>query len=165
MKISHSADSKEQSLHDHNVLYKNAARIADELFQSLDFFDSRDLIQVKYEMVRRVQKNGWSVKRAASVFGFSRISYYKILHAIEILGLMGLMPKKRGPKQATKITNAVIAFIDERLEKTPGLSSPKLKNLLASELGVHVHKRTIERALQRKKKLQAKTPDETRKRS
>ena len=165
MKISHSADSKEQSLRDHNVLYKNAGRVADELFQSLDFFDSRDLIQVKYEMVRRVQKNGWSVKRAASVFGFSRISYYKTLHLIETQGLIGLMPKKRGPKQATKITDAVIAFIEERLEKTPGLSSPKLKNLLASELGVHVHKRTIERALQRKKKLQAKTPDESRKRS
>jgi len=165
MKISHSADSKEQSLRDHNVLYKNAARVADELFQSLDFFDSRDLIQVKYEMVRRVQKNGWSVKRAASVFGFSRISYYKTLHLIETQGLIGLMPKKRGPKQATKITDAVIAFIEERLEKTPGLSSAKLKNLLATELAVHVHKRTIERALQRKKKLQAKTPDETSKRS
>ena len=165
MKISHSPDSKEQSLRDHNVLYKNAARIADELFQGLDFFDSRDLIQVKYEMVRRVQKNGWSVKRAASVFGFSRISYYKTLHLIETQGLIGLMPKKRGPKQATKITSAVIAFIEEHLEKTPGLSSPKLKNLLATELAVHVHKRTIERALRRKKKLQAKTPDETRRRS
>ncbi|NVM55947.1 MAG: helix-turn-helix domain containing protein [Candidatus Helarchaeota archaeon] len=110
-------------------------------------------------MVRRVQKKGWSVTLAASVLGFSRISYYKIQHTIETRGLMGLMPKKRGPKHATKITDAVLAFIDESLEKTPGLSSPKLKTLLATELGLDVHKRTIERALQRKKKLQRKTPD------
>ena len=162
MKISHSADSKQQSLHDHNVLYKKAGKVTDELFQTLDFFDPRDLIQVKYEMLRRVKKKGWSVTLAASVFGFSRISYYKILHTIETQGLMGLMPKKRGPKQATKITDAVLKFIEECLEKTPGLSSQKLKNLLATELGLHVHKRTIERALQRKKKLQGKTPDMSR---
>ncbi len=151
MKVSHSPDSKQQSLHDHNVLYKKAGKVTDEIFQTLDFFDPRDLIQVKYEMLRRVKKKGWSVTRAASVFGFSRIAYYKILHIIETQGLMGLMPKKRGPKQATKITEAVLKFIEERLEKTPGLSSAKLKTLLATELGLHVHKRTIERALQRKK--------------
>ena len=113
-------------------------------------------------MLRRVQKEGWSVTRTASAFGFSRISYYKIQHTIKTQGVMGLMPKKRGPKQATKITDAVLRFIDECREKTPGLSSAKLKTLLAEELGLHVHKRTIERALQRKKKLQRKTPDESR---
>ena len=159
MKISNSPDSKQQSLRDHNVLYKKGGKVTDELFQTFDFFDPRDLIQVKYEMLRRVKKKGWPVTRAASVFGFSRISYYKILYTIETQGLIGLMPKKRGPKQATKITDTVLKFIEECLEKTPGLSAEKLKNLLVTELGLHVHKRTIERALQRKKKTQRKTPD------
>ena len=72
---------------------------------------------------------------------------------------MGLMPKKRGPKQPTKITDAVLKFIEQLLEQDPTLSSQKLQALAATELGVEVHKRTIERALQRKKKPSGTTPE------
>ena len=72
---------------------------------------------------------------------------------------MALMPKKRGPKHPTKITDAVVAFIDQCLEKDPELSSRKLKSLVATELGVQVHTRTIERTLQRKKKLRRAAPE------
>jgi len=159
MKIPHEQEAKHQLLNEQNVLYKKADTVTDELFQTLDFFDSHDLIQVKYEMVRRVQKEGWSVTRAAAAFGFSRISYYTIQHALETHGLMGLMPKKRGPKQPTKITDEVLKFIEQLLEQDLALSSQKLQALIATELGVEVHKRTIERALQRKKKPPGITPE------
>lgn len=159
MKTPQEKEAKQQLLNEQNVLYQKADTVTDELFQTLDFFDPHDLIQVKYEMVRRVQKEGWSVTHAAAAFGFSRISYYTIQHAIETCGLMGLMPKKRGPKQPTKLTDAVLKFIEQHLEKDPTLSSQKLQALAATELGVEVHKRTIERALQRKKKLPGTTPE------
>jgi transposase len=159
MKTPHEKKTKLQLLNEQNVLYQKADTVSDELFQTLDFFDPLDLIQVKYEMVRRVQKEGWSVTRAAAAFGFSRISYYTVQHAIETHGLMGLMPKKRGPKQPTKLTDAVLKFIEQHLEKDPSLNSQKLQALTATELGVEVHKRTIERALQRKKKLSGTTPE------
>jgi hypothetical protein len=38
-------------------------RVTDELFQ--EFFDPRDLVQVKYEMLRRVQTEGQPVGRSA----------------------------------------------------------------------------------------------------
>ena len=159
MKTPQEKEAKQQLLNEQNVLYQKADTVTDELFQTLDFFDPHDLIQVKYEMVRRVQKEGWSVTRAAAAFGFSRISYYTIQYAIETRGLMGLMPKKRGPKQPTKLTDAVLKFIEHHLEKDPSLNSQKLQALAATELGVEVHKRTIERALQRKKKLLGTTPE------
>ena len=159
MKIPHEEEAKHQLLNEQNMLYQKADTVTDAFFQTLDFFDPYDLIQVKYEMVRRVQKEGWSVTRAAAVFGFSRISYYTIQHAIETHGLMGLMPKKRGPKQPTKITDAVLKFIEQHLEQDPTLSSQKLQALAATELGVEVHKRTIERALQHKKKPPGTAPE------
>ena len=159
MKTPQEKEAKQQLLNEQNVLYQKADTVTDELFQTLDFFDPHDLIQVKYEMVRRVQKEGWSVTCAAATFGFSRISYYTTQHAIETRGLMGLMPKKRGPKQPTKLTDAVLKFIEQHLDQDPSLNSQKLQALAATELGVEVHKRTIERALQRKKKLPGTTPE------
>ncbi len=149
MKTPQEKEAKQQLLNEQNVLYQKADTVTDELFQTLDFFDPHDLIQVKYEMVRRVQKEGWSVTCAAATFGFSRISYYTTQHTIETRGRMGLMPKKRGPKQPTKLTDAVLKFIEQLLEQDPTLSSQKLQALTATQLGVEVHKRTIERALQR----------------
>ena len=74
MKIHHLPDQKSQALKQQNLLYPKASAVSDQLFQTLTFFDPRDLLQVKYEMVRRVHKDGWSVSRSAAAFGFSRIS-------------------------------------------------------------------------------------------
>jgi hypothetical protein len=52
-------------------------RVRDELFLGNEFFDARDLIQVKYEMLRRVLQEGMSAGRAAGVFGFSRTTFYQ----------------------------------------------------------------------------------------
>jgi hypothetical protein len=54
---------------------------------SSDFFDTRDVVQVKYEMLRQVSEDGASVSSAAAAFGFSRQSYY---HAAAALAPGGL---------------------------------------------------------------------------
>jgi len=158
MKIHHLPDEKSRALKQQNLLYPKASAVSDELFQTLTFFDPRDLLQVKYEMVRRVHKDGWSVSRSAAAFGFSRISFYRILHAFQSLGVLGLMPQKRGPTHPTKITKEVLVFLQQHREQQPALSAAKLKGVLAEELGVQLHTRTIERALRGKKKHPGTVP-------
>ena len=152
MKTPQEQRAKQETMRRQNILYRNAGSVTDELFKTVDFFDPHDLIQVKYEMLRRVRQENCSVTRAATAFGFSRISYYAAEHAFDEEGILGLLPKKRGPKQPTKLTEAVLSFIEQQREQTPPPSAAKLQTLLAERLGVTMHKRTIERALQGKKK-------------
>src|SRR5215510_1178731 len=69
-------DAKEAALAESRTLNPRPEAVHDEQFASSEFFDARDLVQVKYEMVRRVRVDGAPVARAATAFGFSRPSYY-----------------------------------------------------------------------------------------
>src|SRR5450432_3237579 len=93
-------DAKLRTLQQQGALNPRPKEVRDELFRQDDFFDPRDLVQVKYEMLRRVQSERKSVTDAAANFGFSRPSFYQALSAFEQDGLAGLVPHKRGPKQA-----------------------------------------------------------------
>jgi hypothetical protein len=48
------------------------------VFSGSQFFDPRDLVQVKYEMVRRVRVDRQPVSRSLAAFGFSRSSFYQL---------------------------------------------------------------------------------------
>ena len=48
-------DSKGESLRQQGVLNPHPEKVADPLFHDSEFFDPRDLVQVKYEMLRRVR--------------------------------------------------------------------------------------------------------------
>ena len=50
-------DPKLQSLRQQGALNPRPQQVTDELFTGSDFFDARDLVQVKYEMLRRVSQN------------------------------------------------------------------------------------------------------------
>ena len=71
------SDAKEAALAETRTLNPRPEAVRDEQFASSEFLDARDLVQVKYEMVRRVRVDGAPVARAAAAFGFSRPSYYK----------------------------------------------------------------------------------------
>jgi transposase len=103
-------------------------------------------------MLRRVQTDGRSVTDAAASFGFSRPSFYQALSAFEQDGLAGLVPHKRGPKQAHKLTDVVIAFINEVRQKEPSVRLPELARLIEERFGTKVHPRSIERSLLRHQK-------------
>src|SRR5205809_6192547 len=91
--------AKLQTLRQQACLNPRPDRVHDEFFHDSEFFDPHDLVQVKYEMLRRVQKDGNPVSQAAATFGFSRPSFYQAQAAFEQAGLAGLIPHKRGPKQ------------------------------------------------------------------
>ena len=145
-------DAKFEALQQQGTLNPRPKQVRDELFLQDEFFDRRDLVQVKYEMLRRVQAEGQSVTDASANFGFSRPSFYQALSAFEQDGLAGLVPHKRGPKQAHKLTEAVLTFIGEMRQKEPSVRLPDLVKLIQERFGIRVHPRSIERSLLRHQK-------------
>ena len=126
-----------------------------ELFQCQDgeFFDARDLIQVKYEMLRLVAVEKESVTKAATAFGFSRPSFYEAQSALQRAGLAGLIPHKRGPRAAHKLTPRIMEFVQECRAAQPALRVTELVQLIEERFQVRVHPRSIERRLLSQKKL------------
>jgi transposase len=145
-------DAKLQTLQQQGTLNPRPKDVQDELFLQNEFFDPRDLVQVKYEMLRRVETDGQSVTEAAASFGFSRPSFYQALCAFEQKGLVGLVPHKRGPKQAHKLTDEVMAFLAEKRQEEPSLRPAELVRLVREHFGTTVHPRSIERRLRRHQK-------------
>lgn len=142
-------DGKARELAASRTLNPRPQAVTDEAFGASEFFDARDLVQVKYEMVRRVEADGVSVSAAAVAFGFSRQSYYSAARALAAEGLQGLVPAKPGPRGAHKLTDEVIAFARERLAEDASLRPRQLVDAIAGRFGVTVHPRSIERALAR----------------
>ncbi len=147
-------DPKAQSLRTQGLLHRRPEAVTDELFRQLDFFDPRDLLQVKYEMLRRVETDGYSVSAAATAFGLSRPSFYEARAAWQREGLAGLLPKKRGPHGGHKLTDEVVMFLRSEYSNDASLTPPELAEQVEVHFDVQVHPRSIERALQRTKKKQ-----------
>ena len=142
-------DPKVAALREQRSLNPRPEAVSDERFSGSGFFDARDVVQVKYEMVRRVRVDGDPVSRAAAAFGFSRPSFYEARRALDAGGLAALVPAKPGPRRASKLTGEVVTFAREQLEADPALSSAELAGLIAGRFGVRVHRRSVERALAR----------------
>lgn len=147
-----SRDPKLDALKQQGCLNPQPQSVTDPLFASSDFFDSRDLVQVKYEMVRRVRADGQSVAESARAFGFSRPSFYQASKSLEQDGLCGLLPKKRGPRSAHKLGKDMMEFIESQLSEDPCPNSSELASRIEERFNLQVHPRSIERALARKKK-------------
>ncbi len=142
-------DPKVKALRARRSLNSRPEAVRDERFACSEFFDARDLVQVKYEMVRRVRVDGDAVSRSAAAFGFSRPSFYEAAGALEDGGLAGLVPARPGPRRAHKLTEEVVGFLQERLQAEPSLRAADLVEAIAERFGVRVHPRSVERALER----------------
>jgi transposase len=142
-------DPKDQALRAERTLNPRPEAVRDERFRASEFFDARDLVQVKYEMVRRVRVDGEAVTSAAGAFGFSRPSFYEAAAALDAGGLAGLVPARPGPRRAHKLTEEVVAFVRERRAAEPALRSVDLVEAIAERFGVRVHRRSVERAIAR----------------
>ena len=145
-------DRKAPALRQQGCLHAHPEKVSDELFTTSDFFDPRDLLQVKYEMLRRVSLEKIPVTAAAALFGFSRVAFYQIQKRFEEIGIGGLLPLRRGPKSGHKLTPEVMNYIEEALTRDPLLRSTDLVHLLEKHFSIEVHPRSIERAFIRHKK-------------
>lgn len=149
-------DDKAQSLRKRGSLNPHPQQVTDEQFVASHFFDPRDLVQVKYEMLRRVHRDGWAVTRAARAFGFSRVAFYRAQTAFRQAGIPGLLPRPRGPRHAHKLSGKVMDFVHQALEQDPARSIPDIAQLIERRFGISIHRRSIERALKRPRKRRLK---------
>ena len=145
-------DQKAQALRKLGCLHPRAQQVIDDLFRDSKFFDSRDLIQVKYEMLRRVQVDGRPIRQVAGQFGFSRPSIYKALAAFQTGGLAGLMRIKPGPRRSHKLSEAVMQFIQEERSRGGAVPLQDLVKRIKRRFGLVVHLRSIQRSLRRMEK-------------
>jgi transposase len=152
--MTHSAlDLKHQRLEAQGCLNRHPLAVKDEQFGTdKRFFDPHDLIQVKYEMLRRVRCDKRPVSDAARHFGFSRVSFYQARDAFDKEGLPGLLPRKRGPKQRHKLSEEIVRFAMETRLRETSVTVAGLTERIAERFGVRVHPRSIQRALAAQKK-------------
>ena len=122
-----------------------------------DFFDARDAVQVKYEMVRKVKAGGAPVTEAAAAFGYSRPAYYAAAAALESSGLEGLVPAGPGRAAASKLTEEILAWAEEQLAAVPALRPAQLPDRIEEAFGVRVHPRSVERALARRRERHSRS--------
>jgi transposase len=138
---------KRQFLVEAGALHRHPDRVRARIFQVHRFFDPLDKVQVKYEMLRAHAVDGRSVVDVSEDFGFSRETYYTTLEAFESGGVAWLADGKSGRPGLWKLTEDAVVWVRELHRRHPRLSGREITERLAEELGIEVHRRTIERLL------------------
>ena len=152
-------DQKVLELKRTGTLNQHPDAVSDHLFRENPFFDRRDLLQVRYEMLRRHDVEDGSIVEIASAFGVSRQTFYQTQAAFKQAGLTGLLPKQRGPKEGHKLSSEVVQYVRELKESSRDLTTSECIKGIAKKFGFSVHRRSLERALAGQKKLR-KEPSE-----
>ena len=150
-------DPQEAALAATRCLNPHPEQVTDPAFLASEFFDARDAVQVKYEMVRKVKADGVPVTAAAAAFGYSRPAYYEAASALERSGLEGLVPARPGPRGPHKLTGQILTWAEQQLAASPGLRPAQLVPLIQESFGVRVHPRSVEKALARRRERHSKS--------
>ncbi len=143
--------AKADALAEGGTLNPTPEKVGDPKFQEGGFFDPRDVVQVKYEMLRRVSVEKTSITDVSDQYGVSRPTFYQAKSDFDEAGIAGLVPRKRGPHGPHKIQSDVLAFLIARLSPGEPIRARELATLVQKEFGIDVHPRTIERAVGGKK--------------
>ena len=145
-------DPKVTALRAAGALHPRPDAVQDEAFAGPAFFDRRDRVQVKYELLRRHRVEGRPVTEVATAFGVSRQAFYAAETAFTGAGLPGLLPRPRGPKRAHKCTDEILAFVEQQRAETPSRAAAAIADAVREHFGVAIHPRSLARALVRRKK-------------
>lgn len=141
--------SKTDALIEEGTFYPTPDKVRDPKFRASEFFDPRDAVQVKYEMLRRVSIDKVSVTDASDEYGVSRPTYYQAKANFDTAGVAGLVPAKPGPRGPHKVDDEVLAFLQARLVPGEPVRARELAKLVRRELDIELHPRTIERVLKK----------------
>src|SRR5215831_4315640 len=145
-------DEKEKFLEAHGTLHPHPRSVRDESFQASEFFDPRDLVQVRYEMLRRHLTEGRRVTEVVRAFGLSRQFFYRLAAVFRREGVYGLLPRKRGPKSPHKCSAEVVELAEKLRQEKPELSVPELLKEVQAKFPIDLHPRTLEKALAEREK-------------
>jgi transposase len=141
---------KIEALHFSGALHRHPEKVRHPLFAEHDFFDPLDLVQLKYETVRAVELDGHPIAQAALDFGLSRPTIYEARANLRQAGVEGLLPQKRGPKKARKLTPEVRRYLEELVGSEPDLQAAVLVQRVRTRFGIVLHPRTVEKAVRKK---------------
>jgi transposase len=147
-------DAKSATLLENGTMNPSPDKVADLKFRKGEFFDARDLVQVKYEMLRRVLAEGAAVTEASAEYGVSRPTYYQAKASFDEAGIAGLVPKKPGPRGPHKLQGEVLRFVQSHHAPGKPVRARALAKLVREKFSIDIHARTIERALTVKKTSQ-----------
>lgn len=149
---------KVQALKAAGAFNPRANQVRHSLFDRSEFFDPQDLPQLKYEALRALQADDYSMTRAADEFGLSRPTLYQAQDQFKKQGLEGLLARKRGPKKPHKLTPEVQQYLQELKTSEPELGTRELVRRLRQKFKLKVHPRTVEKAFKKKAKRGRQTP-------
>ena len=142
---------KVETLRQEGTLNPAPERVRDPRFQGNEFFDPHDIVQVKYEMLRRVSVENASVSATTEDYGVSRPTYYQTKASFDKAGVAGLVPQKRGPHGPHKFRGDALAFVQQQLVAGEPVRARELAKLVRQKFDLNIHPRTIERAVAGKK--------------
>jgi len=145
-------DPKEAALRAAGALHPHPETVRDDAFVRNPFFDPRDRVQVKYEMLRRRRVDGRPVTEIATSFSVSRQAFYEAASAFAATGLPGLVRKRPGPQHAHKCTDEIVDFAAQWQAGESERSAERLAAEVAQQFHVTIHPRSLTRALERRKK-------------
>jgi len=141
--------AKREALVEDGTFNPSPEKVRDPKFHASEFFDPHDVVQVRYEMLRRVSLDNLPVTAASDEYGVSRPTYYQAKESFDAAGIAGLVPKKPGPRGPHKINDKILAFLQAHLTPDEPIRARELVKLIRRELNVELHPRTIERALKK----------------
>lgn len=138
---------RRQALQRAGLIHPRPAQVSAALFTSgQPFFAPFDKVQVKYEMLRANLAEGVSATAAASSHGYSRAAFYITLANFAEQGLLGLLDERPGRRGPLKLTPDILAYLRTA---EAGRSGAELVREIEQLFGVHLHRRTVERAKSR----------------
>jgi transposase len=145
--------NKRRALEQEGTRHPARTRVRAPLFwEHPTFFDARDELQVKYEMLRAHGVDGQPVTTVCDRFGYSRQTFYILWPRFVRRGVAGLRDGRPGRVGPVKCTPDVVAFLRAQRTANPAVSIPDLVERLARERDVQLHRRTVERLVGRGRK-------------
>jgi len=149
--------TKKEFLEKEGIINPKPERVSYSLFKNLEFFDSLDLPQVKYEMLRTARVDKVSVSDVCKLFGFSREYFYKLERAFMERGYVSLLGTTMGRRPLIAINQEIVNYIAHRKLNDSTISGESLRKEILSVYKVDCSRRTVERIIEKigfgKKKL------------
>ncbi len=144
--------AKRKALQTTGTFNSRATEVRHPMFRQSPFFDPEDLLQLKYETLRAVEVEKCPIAKAARDFGLSRPTIYEAQAQLQQDGLEGLLPHKRGPRRAHKLSDQVLQYLREQEQAEPEIEAEELARRVRQRFAVKLHPRTIQKALKEKAK-------------
>ena len=141
---------KESRLKESNTYNPKSDMITASIFANNQLMDPKDLLQVRYELVRAIKCESKPIREICSEYGVSVSTARRYAEDLKKGGLIALVPEQKGPSGPTKLTKEASDFIDAYRKKNPESSGGKIHSALESKLHTGVSKRTVERYLSKK---------------